>query len=109
MSAPLPDDLAKGAQRFSVSFPVVRQSAKEGLDLAGSPMALNDGPLLGTESVSTRTGYVSTCKEGASVRQNGFGIFDFGFWILDFRTSISNLRSEISKSTIGIDYFSFEI
>ena len=48
--APVPHHTSKSPQRFAALLPVIRQVAKKGLDLAWSPVFLNDGPLFGTKS-----------------------------------------------------------
>ena len=47
--APVPHHTSKSPQRFSALLPVIRQVAKKGLDLARSPVFLNDGPFLGAK------------------------------------------------------------
>ena len=47
--APVPHHTAKSPQRFSALLPVIGQVAKKGLDLARSPVFLNDGPFLGAK------------------------------------------------------------
>src|SRR5271157_1056870 len=52
--APVPHHTSKSPQRFSTLLPVIRQVTKKGLDLARSPVFLNDGPLLGMKSLARR-------------------------------------------------------
>ena len=47
--APVPHHTSKSPQRFSALLPVIGQVAKKGLDLARSPVLLNDGPFLGAK------------------------------------------------------------